>query len=652
MVAHLVVEQSAEGAGWWLRPLTETGDPDGPAEHTDDLPATVADHEARTSPRWVWEDTLARYPQLLAAGVRVARCHDLALTELLLRAHVGAWEPRVPPEAPRLATEAQGTLFEDPTDDARAGQPDAPARSHGSGPLPGSEILGPSTDLADRFTDQLRRCAVAARTSAGFGLLVASESAAALAAVEMGQFGLPWRPELHDAILERLLGPRPRAGLRPPQLQRLAEELAALLGTSGLNPDSPQELLRALHRAGILVRTTRRHELHAVDHPAIPLLLRYKALSRIHVAHGWAWREQWVQGGRFHPEYVPGGVVSGRWATRGGGALQIPRAVRGAVVADPGWSLVIADAGQLEPRVLAALSGDPGMVAATRTGDLYATLATRALGRADARAEAKVALLAAMYGGGTGSVALAAMRRNFPAALALLETAARAGEQGGLVRSVLGRTCPPPSPGWPGTADVAALRQGGPGDAPSDPSGAPPRSPAAEETRRRARGRFTRNFVVQASAADWANVLVASLRRRLAELSTARDGEEARQPELVFFQHDEVLVHTPAELADAVVRAVHDAGAEATRLVLGDCGVTVPLDAVVVASYAEKGAPMPSSDRTPEGPGPAASADQPVKSEARTTVMPSAAIVEESFTRTPPSASDTASAACASSDFA
>ena len=34
----------------------------------------------------------------------------------------------------------------------------------------------------------------------------------------------------------------------------------------------------------------------------------------------------------------------------------------------------------------------------------------------------------------------------------------------------------------------------------------------------RARGRFTRNFVVQASAADWALVLLAGLRSRLSEL--------------------------------------------------------------------------------------------------------------------------------------
>ena len=41
------------------------------------------------------------------------------------------------------------------------------------------------------------------------------------------------------------------------------------------------------------------------------------------------WLDAWVDNGRFRPEYVVGGVVSGRWASRGGGALQIPRQIRG-----------------------------------------------------------------------------------------------------------------------------------------------------------------------------------------------------------------------------------------------------------------------------------------------------------------------------------
>jgi DNA polymerase-1 len=257
---------------------------------------------------------------------------------------------------------------------------------------------------------------------------------------------------------------------------------------------------------------------------------------------------------------VPSGVVSGRWSSRGGGALQIPKALRGAVVADPGWALVVADAGQLEPRVLAALSHDPGMLRATAdpSGDLYTALARQVSGTAEVsdqqRAEMKVALLSAMYGGGAGGPGMAALRRRFPAALAFLERAARTGEDGGLVRSVLGRTCPPPSDGW-----IAGVPD------------------AVVAARARGRGRFTRNFVIQASAADWANAFIASLRLRLAGLSAQP------QPELVFFLHDEVIVHTPTALADDVVRAVQEAGAHACRLVLPE-PVPVPLATRVAAT--------------------------------------------------------------------
>jgi DNA polymerase-1 len=133
---------------------------------------------------------------------------------------------------------------------------------------------------------------------------------------------------------------------------------------------------------------------------------------------------------------------------------------------------------------------------------------------------------------------------------------------------VLGRVAPPAEPGWlSGIGDDAAA------------------------ARARARGRFTRNFVVQASAADWAGVLLAELRRLLAELAPAGEGganPPDAVPRLVFFQHDEVVVEAPQGLGAEVVAAVTEAGAMATRLVLGDVGVRVPLDAAAVRSYADK----------------------------------------------------------------
>jgi len=200
-----------------------------------------------------------------------------------------------------------------------------------------------------------------------------------------------------------------------------------------------------------------------------------------------------------------------------------------------------ADAGQLEPRILAAVSGDPKMSRAAGAGDMYAVLAEEAF--AGDRATAKVALLGAMYGqvGGQAAPALATLRRSYPVALSYVEDAARVGEAGGLVRSWLGRTCPPPS------ATSAEL------------------DPATGPGAARARGRFTRNFVIQATAAEWALALLALLRADLA-------GSGAQ---LVFFQHDEVVVHVPADRAADVATAVDAAGDRTRRLLFGDTALTL-----------------------------------------------------------------------------
>ncbi len=548
----VAVAVAADGSGVLL-PLGAAGEPVGEqarAASAGGLADMIGRFERRDEPRWVVADVAATYPSLVRAGLRWARCHDVASTEALLLAAEGDHEGAAAATAARTGATAQPEGW-------TAGQGAGQAALFDSEPAAGAVTPG---ELASAYAAQLRRIAGLRPQLPRLGLLAAAESASCLAAVEMSAAGLPWSAAVHDALLTELLGPRPAPGAaRPARLQALADEVAAILGEPRLNLDSQADVLRALRRAGLPVTSTRRHELRRHEHPVVEPLIRYRELARLHSAHGWAWREQWVRDGRFHPEYVPGGVVSGRWATRGGGALQIPKAVRAAVVAPQGRRLVVADAGQLEPRVLAALARDPGLVVATAEGDLYTALAREALGRPEARAEMKVALLSAMYGGGAGSPALAALRRRFPAALALLEAAATTGERGGSVRSVLGRASPPPRADWlSGLSDAAAA------------------------ARSRAWGRFTRNFVVQASAADWASVLLATLRRRLTELTAAGGFAE-----LVFFQHDEVVVEADEPLAAAVVEAVAEAGATATRLVLGDTGVHVPLEARAVQSYAD-----------------------------------------------------------------
>ncbi|SEG77483.1 DNA polymerase-1 [Actinacidiphila yanglinensis] len=550
------------GSGGRLCPLRPDGQPAGAVEAAPDLAAAVARREAAERPRWVWAATDETYPRLLErAGVRPARCHDVKLVESLLLGMAGRHG------SPRSLGAAWARLHDlpEPADAREGGADDQPVlfaadRQH----LP--QDADPLTALVAVYADQRRRIAASEHPDRVL-LLCAAESAGALAAAEMGRDGLPWSAAVHDGLLTDLLGPRPAGGARPALLNDLALRIQQALGRT-VNPDSPAQVLPAFARLGIPLHTTRSHELREVDHPAAALLLRYKELSRIHAAHGWAWREAWVRAGRFRAEYVVGGVVSGRWATRGGGALQIPRLLRGAVVADPGYRLVVADAGQLEPRVLAALSGDPGLAKAASAGDLYAALALDAF--AGDRPRAKIALLAAMYGQTSGEAGqlLAVMRRRFPAALALVEAAARTGEAGGTVRSRLGRTSPTPSASrfvdTGGDADGAE----GAGDFGS-----------SDQRAARSWGRFTRNFVIQASASDWALAMLAALRRRLTAIGP--------EPRLVFFQHDEVIVHTPAALAPAVEEAVAAAGDEARRLVFGPTPVPFPLETNVVECYAD-----------------------------------------------------------------
>ncbi|HEV8277849.1 MAG TPA: bifunctional 3'-5' exonuclease/DNA polymerase, partial [Streptosporangiaceae bacterium] len=82
------------GDGCWLSELAEDGTGHGPVVRHDDLPAAVAGHERSGGVRWVWAATADIYPALLRAGVRVERCHDIALAEGLLLAREGrAGEP-------------------------------------------------------------------------------------------------------------------------------------------------------------------------------------------------------------------------------------------------------------------------------------------------------------------------------------------------------------------------------------------------------------------------------------------------------------------------------------------------------------------------------------------------------------------------------
>ncbi|CAM3855588.1 bifunctional 3'-5' exonuclease/DNA polymerase [Nocardiopsis rhodophaea] len=564
---RIAVVSDGHGGGR-LREIASTDAAAGSLWRVGHLAGAIADYEEHTggTARWVWASTEELYPALMDHSLRVSRCHDVALVESLLLAYHGRCGE------PRSLGAAWARLH------GREVPPD-PVQRPGEGAEPPPALFEPDlctvppevdrlTALIEVHADQQRRIAELPHPSR-FALLCAVESAGALAAVEMARAGVPWRADVHDTILTEQLGRRPAGVGRPPVLADLATRISGEFGRE-VNPDSPAQLVKAFAGIGRPVESTRSWALERVDHPVVPLLLRYKELARLHSANGWAWLEQWVRHGRFRPDYIVGGVVSGRWATRGGGALQIPKVVRRAVVADPDWTLISADAGQLEPRVLAAVSGDTALASAAGADDLYAPLADVFGGDRD---RAKVAMLSAMYGQTSGDAAplLRTMRRAYPRAMEYVDDAARAGEEGMLVRSWLGRTCPPPSAMWRRivfggeTAGADAGRERPDGD-----------------RQARSRGRFTRNFVIQATAAEWALVFMAAVRRRLTELDTSYG-----VPQMVFFQHDELVLHVPLAIAESAVEQVREAAEEARTLLFGATPVIFPLDIAVVKCYAD-----------------------------------------------------------------
>ena len=526
--------------------------------HSGDVAEWVRETEAARSPRWVIRSAREIYPRLLSAGVLLVRTHDLLLCHAILRDTDAVARPLAPSEqwVPRAPDDAPPALFD--------------VVDHGS--------VDPIAELWDQYREQRR--VIAADTTGCLALLCAAESAGGLIAEEMRAAGLPWSAEAHDDILVDVLGPRPAGGGLPARMAEYADAVRFHLGDPQLHLDSHTKLLRALHRVGVNVESTSQWELSEIVHPVIEPLLGYKKLSRLLSANGWAWLAEWVHEGRFRPIYIPGGVVTGRWASAGGGALQLPRILRPAVRADPGWTLIVADVAQLEPRMLAAMASDKAMAEAARGRDLYAGVV--ASGAVSTREEAKYAVLGAMYGATTGDSGrlVPRLRKVYPRAMHLVDTAARTGENGGVVSTRLGRSSPRPDSDWQAeqteasSADVSPI--------------------AAKLARQRARerGRFTRNFVVQGTAAEWSLIWLAEIRHRLRQLPDARtpataSGPFARAAHLAFFLHDEVILHVPEEQADAAAAAVRDAAAVATRRMFGAFPIDVPLDLKVTAT-AEK----------------------------------------------------------------
>jgi DNA polymerase-1 len=143
-----------------------------------DLPAYVRAREV-DAPRWVWDDTARWYPSLLAAGVRVERCHDLRLGPLVLR------------RAPAVDVQLLEGVQSEHWDRLGPSMPSDPALF---------SIDDTAEHLRADLEDARQLAAVAASTEAArLALLLAAESSGALVAVEVGRLlGHDQRPSVND----------------------------------------------------------------------------------------------------------------------------------------------------------------------------------------------------------------------------------------------------------------------------------------------------------------------------------------------------------------------------------------------------------------------------------------------------------------------
>ena len=529
---------------------------------TDEVAKLIAAVDLALRPRWVlWSNDTAA--ALIECGTRLATCWDLAAVHRLL---AGVWRAdpvRIWSSMRGLDHEAAPTLGQldllgGRTDDG--GDPDQPEQP--------DHYLRPEW-VAGGWADSPRRLAawaaaalqvahwqrtqLAALSATGDAQATArSESAAELLCAELAADGLPIDRSIAEALLHSLIGERPanEAAAQARRAERDATVLQHLPPGSGIDLRSPADVKSMLRRLGIDVPDTRARRLEELRDPPpiIGALLQWRKVERIATTFGYGWLDANVgDDDRLRGEWSGSDGAAGRM-TAGAGLHNLPAELRPMVVAEPGHVFVRADLGQIEPRVLAVVSGDAGLRAAAMDDDLYAPVAKRL---AVERAIAKVAVLAAMYGqtSGTAGQALRGMETAFPVAIKYLADAAQAGNDGRDLRTYGGRL----------------IRMWSIGD------DADYRSVAA------ARGRYARNAMVQGAAAELFKVWAVTVRARGAALDVR----------IVLCLHDELLLHVPQANADAAVALLHDCLGEAAHRWQRGAGVRFIADVSVVHSWAD-----------------------------------------------------------------
>lgn len=530
--------------------------PHSPAVPTTDVEALVAALDPTV--RWVtWSaDAVAA---AIRAGAHLDRTWDVAEVHRLTHggwaagpelawAAVHGLDPHEVPSAPT------GDLFDLLSEELPAEdlvRPDGHLRADA---VSGAWLTTPERCAA--FADAARQVAHhqrEGRSAAGPRALATAyaESAAAVLCVELESAGLPIDRAAASHLVTEAAGPEPHDVAEELQARRVrdAPVLAALPGTGHVDLRNPAQVKSMLARAGVDVPSTRKWVLEAQvhAHPLVPALLEWRRKERIATTYGWRWlREHVGADDRLRGAWEACDGAAGRMTAQAG-LHNLPAELRPAVAADDGWVFVRADLGQVEPRVLAAVSGDRAFAAATRADDLYAPVAAR-LGVE--RSVAKIAVLAAMYGqrSGPAAEALRGLEREYPVAMAHLQRAQDAGRRGEPVVTFGGRLVRTDVPGGEDQDAVSS-----------------------------ARGRFARNAVIQGSAAELFKAWAATVRVAVRPLRSR----------IVLCLHDELLVHVPQEHAEEAAAVVDRALTDAARRWLGGEQVRFVADTSIVRRWSE-----------------------------------------------------------------
>jgi len=548
---------------------------DSPIVCADVAALAAADTELR--PRWVWwdQETAAA---LVAAGVRVATCWDIAAVHRLVAggwqadaASVWAWLHGlpsagipVPGQLDLLGGGGTADGGDEPGDEGPV-RPDGHLRAEWvaggwrRSPASAAAWAGVAAQVHD-----LQVLRLAAVSADGDPMSTArSESASELLCAELAADGLPIDVPIAEQIIAAVIGPRPRsdaeAELRRHERDAMVLAVAPPGGTLDLR--SPADVKAMLQRAGIAVDDTRAWRLEALRdaHPVVDALLRWRKAERMATTYGYGWLDQHVgPDGRLRGAWTGCDGAGGRMTAQAG-LHSVPADMRPAVRAEPGHLFVRSDLGQIEPRVLAVVSGDRGLLQATADDDLYSPVAAR-LGVE--RPKAKIAVLAAMYGQTSGAAgeALRGMERAYPTAIRYLRDAEEAGRSGRDIRTYGGRLVRM----WETRAETRADTDGR----------------VDEQALRSAlagRGRFARNAVVQGAAAELFKAWAATVRARTAPMGAR----------IVLCLHDELLVHVPEEHATAVAEAMDTCLAEASWRWSAGSPARFVSDTSIVRSWAD-----------------------------------------------------------------